>query len=380
MSSILPRSQFIPLFALLLLHFAPAEIQGQNEGNLYASRFQPPGMWIWDNWFVHDGDQWHAFYLQVPKAIGKERRWKNNDLFKHVGHATAKEAPTGQFEWKNSGPALFALPGTWNDRHIATGSIIRHEGKWWQFFTGRGINGDGVGLALSDDLNKWNTEPAPLIPLIDTFAETAEAPYESVWQGETRHWAGISDPYIYPKPVDGWFYLVLCSRILDVPIEESGCLTLMRSQDLKNWESAGIMAWPRCFERMETPQLLHRPDGNWSLIFGGVVNSDWAKQKENQHAFPDAVRGKGSHKNYVYHFPTEFLVPAKDEHLHHIATPPGHYYIMKVISLKDTPDRSDLAFFTATEPDRGSVLSEPFRVKHLPEGGIELVRIQTESE
>ena len=53
---------------------------------------------------------------------------------------------------------------------------------------------------------------------------------------------------------------------------------------------------------------------------------------------------------------------------------------MKVISLKDTPDRSDLAFFTATEPDRGSVLSEPFRVKHLPEGGIELVRIQTESE
>lgn len=380
MSSILPRSQFVPLFALLLLQFTHAEIQGQDEDHLYASRFQPPGMWIWDNWFAHDGDQWHAFYLQVPKAIGKERRWKNNDLFKHVGHATAKENRNGQFNWKNKGPALFALPGTWNDRHIATGSIIHHEGQWWQFFTGRGTGGDGVGLSLSDDLNKWNTEPTPLIPLIDTFAETADAPYESVWQGETRQWAGISDPYIYPKPVDGWFYLVLCSRILDVPIEESGCLTLMRSQDLRNWESAGIMAWPRCFERMETPQLLQRPDGTWSLIFGGVVNAEWAKQKENRSAFPEAAREKGSHKNYVYNLPEGFLRPADDEKLHFIDTPPGHYYILKIISQKGTPDRQDLAFFTATEPERGSVLSEPFRVGYLANGGIELTLIEKDTE
>lgn len=362
-----------PISTLLLLiagSFAIAQ-----EESPPSSRFQPPGMWIWDNWFVRDGDRWHAFYLQLPKAIGKERRWKNNDLFKHVGHATATASSAGPLRWQDQGPALFALPGTWNDRHIATGSIVRHDNRWWMFFTGRGQRGDGVGLALSDDLTNWTTEPEPLFSLIDTFGETAEAPFESPWHGTTRRWAGISDPYIYPEEIDGWFYLVLCSRILDVPVEESGCLTLMRSRDLRNWEPSGILAWPRCFERMETPQLLQRPDGSWNLIFGGVVNLPWAEREQNRVNLPEAVRGKGSHKNYIYYLPDGFLSPAKDESLHPIETPSGdHYYILKILPDSKT-STGRLAFFTVTEPGRGSVLSEPFRAHFTPEGGLAVEKL-----
>jgi beta-fructofuranosidase len=213
--------------------------------------FQPPGMWIWDNWFAYDGQRWHAFYLELPQAVGPDRRWTNNDFYKHVGHAVSANLT----DWQDAGPALVALADTWNDRHIATGSIIQHENRWWMFFTGRGRAGDGVGLALSDDLTTWKTEPRPLFPLINGAQTESDAAFAATWAGEPRRWAGISDPYIYPEPIDGWFYLVLCARVLESPIEESGCLALLKSRDLRQWESAGIVAWPHSFERMETPQL-----------------------------------------------------------------------------------------------------------------------------
>lgn len=313
--------------------------------------FQPPGMWIWDNWFVHDGDQWHAFYLQLPKAVGPERRWKNNDFYKHVGHAVSRDL----FHWTDQGSALCALSGTWNDRHIATGSIIRHEERWWKFFTGRGTGGDGVGIALSEDLTTWKTEPAPVVPLIDTFATQSDSYFEAEWEGDPVRWIGISDPYIYPEAVEGWFYLVLCSRILDVPIAESGCLTLMRSRDLRSWESAGILAWPRCFERMETPQLWVR-DGRWILSFGGVINSPWAA--ENPDRFPDVVRGRRSHLNYFYRF--DHFPDGEGEGILHALETPG--YILKTIRLEDG---SDVAFFTASDS-----LSIPYRVLYEEDGGI----------
>lgn len=328
-----------------------------------AATFQPPGMWIWDNWFAREGNQWHAFYLQLPKAVGPERRWKGNDLYKHVGHAVSANL----FDWQDAGSALCALSGTWNDRHIATGSIIRHEDKWWMFFTGRGTAGDGVGLALSTDLMTWKTEPQPVFPLSDTFAKDGPGPADSTWQGRPQRWVGISDPYIYPEAVDGWFYIVLCSRILAVPIESSGCLTLIRSRDLRQWESAGIVSWPQCFERMETPQLW-RHQGRWYLSFGGVLSTPWAQAQTQQQAFPPPVRGQRSHQNY-YFMLSDFRQPAQVADLHYI-TIPADSYIMKVLSVDEG---HDVALFTSKEKEpRGSSLSPPYAVRYAPSGEFEI--------
>ncbi len=328
-----------------LMMTAPAMAEDQ------AVAFQPPGMWIWDNWFAHDGERWHAYYLQLPKAVGMERRWKNNDLFKHVGHATSKDLR----EWKDCGPALTALTGTWNDRHIATGCVVQHEGKWHMIFTGRGTQGDAVGLALSPDLMEWKTEEKPLFPLIDTFGMEAEgsAVFESVWQGQKVRWAGISDPYVLPEKLDGWYYLVLCSRILGEPIATSGCLTVLRSKDLRKWEQPEVWAWPRCFERMETPQLW-RKDKHWHLSFGGVLHADVVK--EQPASLPQAVRKQRSHQNYDY-VSTEMGEPRQETALHYVATPANHY-IMKVLP---SPQAEDQALFTVKGKD-GSAMSVPYRV------------------
>lgn len=324
--------------------------------------FHPPGMWTWDNWFVQEGGKWHAFYLQLPESLGWERRWKNNDPFKHVGHAVS----TDLRHWQDQGPALTAMSGTWNDRHIATGSIIRHSDEWWMFFTGRGHGGDGLGLAKSQDLMTWKTEPKPLFPLIDTFGDGKEVQgFKATWQGREVRWAGISDPYVLPEKVNGRFYLVLCSRILGEPLATSGCLTLLESADLLTWTHSAILAWPGCFERMETPQLWQK-DGRWYLYFGGVINAEIRTGADAKPGLPAAVRGRKSHLNYVY-ASESFEAVRRDDQLHFIETPPGHF-IMKVLAQEQG---LDLALYTVKE-GQSSSLSKPYPVTYLPEGGVKL--------
>lgn len=352
----IPRA--VALLSLLALTALPTRLVADPP---LPAPFQPPGMWIWDNWFVHDGQRWHAFYLQLPKAVGPERRWKDNDPYKHVGHAVSENL----VDWRDAGPALCALSGAWNDRHIATGSIVRHAGRWWMLFTGRGRRGDGVGLAVSDDLTRWKTEPQPLFPLCDTFAERGDGAFASQWEGRPVRWIGISDPYVYPLPLDGWFYLILCARALDAPLAESGCLAMLRSRDLRRWEPAGIVSWPRCFERMETPQIWQHAD-RWWASFGGVLNMPWGKQ--HQARLPTAVRGQRSHQNYCCAL-ARFGAAARTEDLRHIAAPAGSY-IMKVLP---QPNGPDLALFTCTD-ERGTCLSLPYRVEYLSDGGLKVER------
>lgn len=316
--------------------------------------FHPPGMWTWDNWFAHDGAQWHAFYLQLPQAVGVDRRWKDNDFYKHVGHATSADLRV----WQDQGPALCALSGTWNDRHIATGSIARHEGRWWMVFTGRGTRGDGAGLVVSDDLMTWQpAQSGPLFPLTGTWSGEVEGGvFVSTWMGEKRRWVGISDPYLVPEAgAEGWFTLVLCARVLDVPLARSGCLAVLKSRDLRRWENPSILAWPGCFERMETPQLWQR-NGRWHLSFGGVLDKAWAEA--NPALLPEAARNRPSHQNYAYALPDP-KGPAGEATLRHIAVPPGHY-IMKVLNVTET---EDVAIFTRTVGNHSGI-SRPYPVTY----------------
>lgn len=242
--------------------------------------FRPPGMVTNDNWFAQSGDTFHAFYLQRPAGAGEAAVGHPN-----VGHATS----TDLWHWVDHGPALVPLRGTWNDLSIATGSVARHEGRWWMVFTGRGSRFSGVGLAVSDDLYRW--EPVgdgPVVPCGQAF--------DGVWQGEALQWVFLADPYLYPEPVDGWMYMALNSRVLGAPLVESGCVTLMRSRDLRSWEPAAVLSYPRWFERMETPQLWQH-DGHWYLYFGGAHDAG----VPGSFTAVAGVTGKVARGNYVFH-------------------------------------------------------------------------------
>lgn len=216
--------------------------------------FAPPGMVTNDNWFVRDGGTYHAFYLQAPACLTD---WPSRAAWRHVGHATSDDL----VHWTDHGPCLVAIPGTWNDRCIATGSIARHAGRWWMAFTAVGRS-SGMGLAVSDDLYHWEkVGEGPVVPF--------DKPFGAVVDGQPVQWQGLADPYLYPGPIAGWYYAIINAQIVGAPLNTSGCLATMRSRDLISWEPSGVLAYPRWFERLETPQVWEH-DGRWYLYFGAA--------------------------------------------------------------------------------------------------------------
>lgn len=339
-----------PLFGLLFLLCGSALGAEPTPAEL-EKLYQPPGLWTWDYWFIRHEGVYHGFHLQLPKTIGVDRRWRDNDPNKHVGHATS----TDLVHWTNQGPALVPLASSWNDRHIATGSVIKHDGRWWMLYTSRGTKGHGIGLAVSDDLFEWKrVGDGPVVPMAFQDDPTfAGKPFVSPWQGKQVEWFGLADPYIYPEPIDGWFYLVLNCRVAHADFDSAGCLTTMRSRDLVTWEPVGVLSWPKLFERMETPQIWRHGE-RWYLYFGAV------KAKEMSAELKQKWDAMGRTKNCVY-TSNSFSGPFEPLGKWQLDVPG---YILKVL---EAPDGQDVGLITIR--DR---LSSPYRVTYPPEGSIVL--------
>ena len=110
--------------------------------------------WIWDSWYVRDGDLWHAYFLQADRSLG------NPDL-RHFnvsqGHATSHDL----VNWTHHGTCLApALKPAWDDTTTWTGSVVQDDaGLWHLFYTG-GSSAEAalyqrIGHAISNDLHNW---------------------------------------------------------------------------------------------------------------------------------------------------------------------------------------------------------------------------------
>ncbi len=240
-----------------------------NASGAQPSLFHPAGIHTWDLWFAKQADVYHAFYLQRPAIPGVDSRAVG---YPQVGHATSRDL----IHWTDCGPILVPEHGTWNDVRIATGSAVARDGRWWIVFSGGGSKTSGIGLSQSKDLMTWTkVGDAPVVPFGKDFQGT--------WQGKGLTWFPIADPYIYPEPIDGWYYLVANAIVRGDPSETAGCLGMLRSRDLRTWEACAVLSYPKWFERMETPQVWQR-GGRWYLYFGGAHDIGLPPQKFAQEA------------------------------------------------------------------------------------------------
>jgi len=251
--------------------------------------YHPPGMWSWDFWFAKKGEVYHAFYLQAPICVGSHKLKQNYMMM--IGHATS----TNLNEWKNCGPVVCAIPGTWNDGYTATGSVVAHEGHWWMVYTGRNPGADGVGLAVSDNLYQWTkVGDGPIVPLsAESPSETADGVFTGHWKSQKLRWIGIADPYVYPEPIDGKFVMVLNAKVVGDPVATNGCLATLLSLDLKTWQPGPVLAYPQWFDRLETPQLWTH-GGRWYLYFGGALDHGIPNN------LPQPIKDRGIRGNYVF--------------------------------------------------------------------------------
>jgi len=311
--------------------------------------FAPPGAWIHDLWFARHNGVYHAFYLQAPQAIGDPRNWSARHDLQQIGHATSTDLK----HWQDRGCAVTPLPRTWRSA-IATGSVVRHQGRWYMAFSATGAQSSVVGLAVSDDLMTWTVpQDSPLL---------TSAALEGSWNGRSLHWQALADPYLYPEAVDGWYYMFLNARVQGDPLNSAGCLAVVRSRNLQQWESAGIAAYPEWCDRMETP-CVWRHDQRWYVCFGTAQDQAEFPDKWTE-SVPDSLK-KSRRVNAVF-TGKDLLgpyLPAGEWWLDQL--PDGRRgYIYKVLPGLDGMD----VLLTST----GSKISPAYPVEYPDAGGLRL--------
>jgi beta-fructofuranosidase len=110
--------------------------------------------WIWDSWFVLDGEIHHVFYLKAPKdLIDPNLRHRNPT----IGHAVSNDLKTWEVLPDAIAPSSEPAFDSWT---TWTGSVVKdQQGLWWMFYTGTSREDGGdiqrVGAATSKDLVSW---------------------------------------------------------------------------------------------------------------------------------------------------------------------------------------------------------------------------------
>lgn len=181
--------------------------------------------WVWDSWFVRDGDTFHAFYLHASRALG------NPDL-RHfhpiVGHSTS----TDLINWTVERDAIITSESpAWDDLTTWTGSVVRDDdGVWWMFYTGtsrpEGEKRQTVGAARSHDLFVWEkVEGNPLVVADSRWYETTEVDDMQTWR----------DPWVFRFPDDPEWKMLVTARANHGPEGDRGVMALATSDNLVEW-------------------------------------------------------------------------------------------------------------------------------------------------
>jgi beta-fructofuranosidase len=154
------------------------------------------------------------------------------------------------------------------DRSVATGSVIKSDGRYHAFYTGfntprKEVRPEqGVLHAISDDLVKWQKIPA------DTFY-APEAIYErDDWR----------DPFVFWNEQAKEYWMLVAARLKTGPKRRRGCTALCTSKDLTKWEVKNPFWSPGLYYTHECPDLFRMGDW-WYLVFSEFSESSQTRYR-----------------------------------------------------------------------------------------------------
>lgn len=192
--------------------------------------------WIWDSWYVQDGDTYHAFYLCASRGLGDPNRRHRSPA---VGHAISKDLVNWTVVADAIAPAESPAFDSWT---TWTGSVIKaDDGTWWMFYTGSSREDGGliqsIGAATSKDLISWEkVSTEPLVQADGTWYELLDL---NSWGDQA--WR---DPWVYRMPGDSNWHMLITARSKHGQPKTRGVVGHAISSDLKNWRVVEPLSEP----------------------------------------------------------------------------------------------------------------------------------------
>ncbi len=194
------------------------------------------GQWVWDSWFVRDGDTYHAFYLQASRALqDPDRRHRNVS----VGHAIS----TDLTNWTVIEDALAISDSPAFDSYTTwTGSVVRNGDLWYMFYTGTSREDGGqvqsVGLATSRDLITWTKHSNEAIL-------RADARWYAKLDLTKWHDEAFRDPWVFKfDQADDTWQMLITTRVNEGNPLFGGVMGHATSTDLINWQMQAPLSKP----------------------------------------------------------------------------------------------------------------------------------------
>ncbi len=200
----------------------------------------------------------HCFFLVCPDETPRHVAWD-------IGHASSTDLE----RWTHHGIVLRRGPaGAWDGSCLATGSVLRHRGRYWMAYTGNWLGPvPAVGLATSRDLASWEKLAGNPITGIDEHHYTAQS------RGRRRfaHWR---DPDLFV--VGDAVYQVVCATAADQS-GPAGSIGVARTRDMTSWELLPPLDVDPFAEELECPQII-AADGRYFLLFSTLPDLLLASQ------------------------------------------------------------------------------------------------------
>lgn len=205
-----------------------------------------PDKWVWDSWFVRDGDTFHAFYLHASRALG------NPDL-RHIHPIVGHAVSTDLTNWTVVRDAIIVSePPAFDDFTTWTGSIVRDDdGLWWMFYTGTDSVGrdkrQTIGAATSTDLLTWDkVSTEPLVTADPTWYEQFDRDGYQSWR----------DPWVFRFPGNPEWQMLITARSNDAPEDDRGVMGHATSPNLRDWTVRPPLSSPGSgFDHLEVFQF-----------------------------------------------------------------------------------------------------------------------------
>jgi beta-fructofuranosidase len=212
-----------------------------------------PGHHVGDAWYFVDGERVHCFFLICPDEVPRHVAWD-------IAHASSDNLR----DWVFHGVVLRrGEPAAWDGQCLATGSVVRHGGRYWMAYTGNWFGPQpAVGLAYSSDLYAWQKLAHNPVTRIDERQYTAH----SRGRRQIPHWR---DPFL--RVIGDWVYQFVCATAAD-PSVAYGTVGVARSADMHGWELRPPLAVDPFTEELECPQIVSLGTRHY-LFFSS--QSDW---------------------------------------------------------------------------------------------------------